>query len=386
MALLGIGDLSGGGGAERFFSEVVDRYAARAKRRYDLTLVTDPRSFGRIQSAGCLSDATPVFLLHGRAALPDWLAYGRELVRLANRGAFDVLHVGLVSRYTVPVLWLLGLLPRERRPRIVVNVVDCGLAHTLADSTIIEGMEQRKSYWLHRLLFASTRLDGVFTWYRLLEQRLSDNALRGRPVIVAARHCFVDISRFRPAQEKDATIVFAARFVHVKRPLFFLDGIRYALGHAPQELRQWRFRMYGRGPLESNVRDAVRRYGLNSVVEVGYAADLADVFARSCAFVSTQDYDNFSSVAMLEAMAAGNAIIARSVGQTSMFVEHGRNGLLLDEDTPEGLGRALAAFAAQPEMHETYARRSRELTTTVHTFENFADGLEAFWDRVSSVR
>ena len=382
MALLGIGDLSGGGGAERFFAEVFERYRRWPERRYTLKFVTDPASLERLRRAGRLTDCAEVTVLARPRLLPEIIGYALQVRALAQRGAFDVLHVALVSRYLLVCLWLLRFLRRGRRPQLAVNVVDCTLAHTFFNPARIQGLEQRKSYWLHQLLFSTVPLDGVFTWYPLFEERLAGARPAGRPAVVAGRRCFVDTEQFRPARDKEALIVFAARFVEVKRPLFFVEGVRRALALAPDQFRGWHFHMYGRGPLEPELQATLRAHQLDGIIETSFAPDLAAVFTRSRAFVSTQEYENFSSVAMLEAMAAGNAIIARPVGQTAAFVEHRGNGLVLDADDPDGLARALVEYVCHPDCHNAFARRSRELVTEVHTFGNFALELESFWCRV----
>ena len=51
---------------------------------------------------------------------------------------------------------------------------------------------------------------------------------------------------------------------------------------------------------------------------------------------------------MNEAMAAGNVIIARDVGQTNLFVKDSLNGLLLKSDNPTGLADAIKWFINNP--------------------------------------
>lgn len=382
FVLLGIGDLAGGGGAERFFTDVYARYLAQGRRDRDIAFIADPLSVGHLRRAGCLRADTPVIELQRRAAVPDALGYAVQLLRMAHRGQFDILHVALLSRQFFPCLWLWRCLPRARRPALAVNVVDCTLAHTLAFPASISGTEQRKSYWMHRLLFRTVRCDGIFTWYRALARWLDAHPACGRPQVRTADHCFVDTVRFRPAAAKDPVVVFAARLVPVKQPLLFVEAVRLALQRAPAAFSDWQFRMYGRGVLHAQVRAAIADAQLESRIELGFCPDLAAELSRSRVFVSTQDYENYSSVAMLEALASGNAIIARPVGQTAAFVEHGENGLLAAQDTPAALAEALVQYVTRPQCHERYARRSRTLVEQVHTFDNFSRDLESFWSAV----
>jgi glycosyltransferase involved in cell wall biosynthesis len=108
---------------------------------------------------------------------------------------------------------------------------------------------------------------------------------------------------------------------------------------------------------------------------------MTHIFEESKCFISTQDFENFPSLAMNEAMAAGNAIISRNVGQTNLFVKHLINGVLTDSDTAEGLASAIEYYISHPQMHEGMQNESIRLTEEVHTFENFKFQIENFWDK-----
>ena len=86
---------------------------------------------------------------------------------------------------------------------------------------------------------------------------------------------------------------------------------------------------------------------------------------------------------MIEAMAAGNAIVAENYGQTSEFVKNGKNGFALDEPaTADAFADAIADYLAHPEKHERMAAQSRQLAIEVHTIDHFADDIMAFWSEV----
>jgi glycosyltransferase involved in cell wall biosynthesis len=106
---------------------------------------------------------------------------------------------------------------------------------------------------------------------------------------------------------------------------------------------------------------------------------MAPVFARSRLFVSTQAFENFTSLAMLEAMAAGNAVIAEDVGQTREFVRPGENGHLVTSATADAFADAMADYLRHPERQDAMATESRRVATEVHTIEHFAGDITTFW-------
>jgi glycosyltransferase involved in cell wall biosynthesis len=146
----------------------------------------------------------------------------------------------------------------------------------------------------------------------------------------------------------------------------------------------WRFEMYGAGVLDAQVRQRIADLGLGGVVTLSRAHDLSPVFARSRLFVSTQAFENFTSLSMLEAMAAGNAIVAEDVGQTSEFVRGGENGFLVSPASPDTFADAIAAYMRATDRHDAMAAASRAIATEVHTIEHFAGDIVAFWREVVS--
>jgi len=109
---------------------------------------------------------------------------------------------------------------------------------------------------------------------------------------------------------------------------------------------------------------------------------MSEVFAESKCFVSPQDFENFPSMAMAEAMINKNAIIARNVGQTSLFVKDGINGLLIHPDSEEGLCTALEDYIINNDKYRSFGEESLKLMQTIHTPENFIVQIDDFWASV----
>jgi len=144
----------------------------------------------------------------------------------------------------------------------------------------------------------------------------------------------------------------------------------------------WRFEIYGEGELKREIEDYILQNKLAGFVKLMGNGTMEDIFPRSRCFVSTQDYENFPSMSMMEAMYYGNAIIARHVGQTELMVENGKNGYLLREDTVKCLASTIKEFLEKPSAHTAMGEESKRLTREVHTYPNFRKQAEAFWANV----
>jgi glycosyltransferase involved in cell wall biosynthesis len=380
IVMAGISDLTGSGGAERRFADTVDLYLRYPEARFEVYLVTDDRSLAALRRIGKLTDDRRVVTY--RARFSRWrIALHMTLVLafLFFRHRFALVHIALPNKKYLPVLFLLGLLPVPVRPRFAITVVNAHIGKPGYPTSFGRDREEAK---IHELYVRHIRLDGILTWYEAVKNYLQGR-YRGRaPVIMAAQACSADFSRFQAAREKLPWIIFAGRLDDQKHPFMFIEGVALALRREPELFRGWRFFLYGRGPLENEVKAAIAARGLGDRLALGAAADLAPVFAQSKLYVSTQEYENFPSLAMHEAMAAGNAVIARNVGQTSRFVHEGENGFLMQEETAEGLAAALVRYAKSAERHAAMAAESVRIATVVYGPEKYLKNLEEFWTRV----
>jgi len=381
-----VGDLSGSGGAERYFSDLHQHF--RRSGSVTSVLITAVSSLRRLKESGRVAVEQGIVALPlgetpavSRASL--LLTTVRLLWTTLGRG-FDVVHICLPTTTYVPYAALLGMLPRPLRPAITLSVIDCTLAPNL-EAPAVADLYERQVVSAHRMFARWTRLDGIFTWYQAFAEVARRIGMFSRSTtIVPAKYCFTDPARFQPARARDRVIVFAGRLSSQKRPLLFVDAIARLVAKEPSLVEGWRVEMYGKGPLEDEVRRRVAAHNLGPVLRLTHAADLSGVFARSRLFVSTQAIDNFTSLAMLEAMAAGNAVIAEDVGQTREFVRDRENGLLVKDATPDGFAAAIAQYLRNSSDHERMSAASRSIAVDVHTIEHAAADITAFWRTVAA--
>lgn len=387
LVMLAVGDLSGSGGAERQFADLHRHLSSSATD--DVYLITSRAARSRLRAAGRASTGRRVIALGlGRRPAAGGIATAWATLRLAWTTMwrrFDLVHLCLPTPTYVPYAALTTHLPRAVRPAVTLTVIDCTVAPNLGSGEPRDTYE-RQVLGAHNLYFRWTRLDGVYTWYTAF----ADLANRGRllpasAVVRAARYCFTDPTRFAPAA-KQRSIVWAGRFSAQKRPLLFVDAIAELRARWPSLVEGWRIEMYGAGPLADDLARRIAAHGLGETVAVSRTPDLSPVFGRSRLFVSTQADENFTSLAMLEAMAAGNAVIAEDVGQTSEFVRSGENGRLVGAPTAEAFASAIADYLREPGRHDAMAAASRRLATDVHTIEHFADDIAAFWREAAGSR
>jgi glycosyltransferase involved in cell wall biosynthesis len=363
---------------------VVARHHEWTSGTFELWLVADSKTVHALDRSGHALPEDRVVRLEDasgplRSTAFPRLALARRIANLQARTGFDLVYVPLPSPRYLPALWVLASLPASRRPRLAIGVVDCTLANSYRRGRWRFGSEQWKIDWVYRAFFRGLPLDGVLTWYRAVREAFDGGAIPSRPLVHASPFCFVDVDRFRPALVKQRRIVYAARFSEQKRPVLFLEAVARLVELCPERLSDWQIEMYGSGPLEGLVRAARDRLGLTERVVLGRTSDLAPVLAASRVFVSTQAHENFSSLAVLEAMASGNVVVAFGVGETWRFVRDRENGILVLEENAIALADGLAAVLDRPiAAVDELGSCSRAMATCDFAPERFLIDFESF--------
>lgn len=124
-----------------------------------------------------------------------------------------------------------------------------------------------------------------------------------------------------------------------------------------------------RGPIESHIRSS----GMVEHVEMtGYQQDVRPFIAIADIVAITSSSETFS-IAILEAMAMGKAIVASNIGGASEQVADGENGFLFPANDIPALAErieriAVSGFAAE------MGRKSRMLVSERFTIEKMLDG------------
>lgn len=177
----------------------------------------------------------------------------------------------------------------------------------------------------------------------------------------------VDTSVFRPraadearklfAVPSDAFVVLAMRGLRpLQNPLTIIRAFRRLLAVRPDAVLLLKL-----GPGDEGLPPDVRRE-LETIdpdrVQVVPAlphASLADLYAAADVCVSVPSSDG-TSVALLEAMASGCAVVASDLPANREWIRDGENGLLVSAD---GLAAALERLAAAPATRADWGRAAR---------------------------
>lgn len=172
-----------------------------------------------------------------------------------------------------------------------------------------------------------------------------------------------------PRQQDQVVIVSVMRLAARKRPVQFLKTLRAVRAQVPSSIRL-EVRIIGDGPKREAMRGYLDQHQMSDWVELTGQLDqprIRELFRDADLYASPATLESFG-IAALEARCAGLPVVAFAGSGVSDFVEHGRNGLLVDSDA--AMAAALAGLARSPAGRQALSEHNRQ------TDSGFS------WDRV----
>ena len=305
-----------------------------------------------------------------RAVCPvrDSVALGR-LVALCRRERFDVVHTHSSKA------GVLGRLAARLTGARTVHTPHVFAFDRIAPGRCYLAIERLAARWTDRLVVLSDyQLHQVYRYGLLPPERVSKVPNGVDPTLFGG--CGRGAARVRLGLDADAGVaLFMGRFCLQK-------GAETALAAAEMLLaggERFVLAMVGTGPEESGLRRQVERAGLGRSVRFFGPTDEAPLFYAACdVVVAPSRYEGMSYV-MLEAKAAGRAIVTTVVSGMEEFVRHGHDGFLIPPDNAEMLADALRGLAARREELDRMGGRGREGMPLAWHAEQTARALQAIY-------
>lgn len=291
-------------------------------------------------------------------------------------------------------VWDLYRLCRRERPDVL---------HTHAWGTLIEGLVaarlagvpvvvhgehgtlQLKPYQVRIQRWAWGLADQVLSVSRKLTERISASTAFPASRIRTIQNG-VDLDRFlarERAAARDAIGVPAealvigtvGRLVPVKDHANLVEALSIIRDNGVDFIAL----IAGEGPLRQSLETAVAAHELTRRVRfLGHRADIENVFAALDVFVLPSRSEGMSNT-ILEAMAAGAAVVATRVGGADELVEDGRSGLLVPAEAPDALARALMEVTRSPDMRRQMGRAGRLKAETEFGLQRMLGDYEALY-------
>lgn len=165
-----------------------------------------------------------------------------------------------------------------------------------------------------------------------------------------------------------------ARLDYAKNPLFAVEVARLL---APEG---YTFKLIGGGELEPEVRELIRRYGLEESVTITGALprrEALEALRDAGAFLLPSLFEGLP-MAPLEAMQMGIPVVAANVSGLSEIIESGVSGILIDAYDPKRYAEAIRSLEA-PDKRRQMIAEGRKTVAARFTYERtLAQHLELY--------
>ncbi|MEZ6233638.1 MAG: glycosyltransferase family 4 protein [Phycisphaerales bacterium] len=358
-----------GGGAQRLALNLAEAIAAQGGERRSVAIA--------LRHAGAFAEAqrpigVEVHALNAsRASKASVLRAAWQLRGLLRRINAGVVHVHGSGCVVVTALATLGW---RDRPRLVFTWHDSG--SVLGG----RGLSTRLTRWALR------RCDALYGSSKSVADRLHEALGPRHPVGVLVNG--VPERPLTQAIEADAArVLWMGRLVPVKDPELMLRALARVKGELrPTEDATTPFECVLAGAalphaaaFERQCRDLHASLGLNGAVSMpGWVGDTAGLLASSNIGVQSSRSEGLS-MALLEQMMAGLAIVATDVGDTLRAIEHERTGLLVPPGDEAALGDALTRVVRDADLRRRLGHAARERALREFSLEAMAgQALEAY--------
>jgi glycosyltransferase involved in cell wall biosynthesis len=148
--------------------------------------------------------------------------------------------------------------------------------------------------------------------------------------------------------------------VGVLRPGKGHDLLLEAAATVRHEAKDVRFVLVGDGPLRSSLEEQIERLHIGSIVRLlGTEEDARLVYAGFDICVQSSDSEGLPNV-VLEAAAAGLAIVATDVGGTSEVITSGVDGILVAKRNRDAIASAIVSLAGDPGLRQRLGAAARQ--------------------------
>jgi glycosyltransferase involved in cell wall biosynthesis len=299
-----------------------------------------------------------------------------ELYRLIRSHQFDIVHTHMSK-----AALLGGCAARLARARIVVNT-----AHNLG-SIAMPRAWLRALFWIYDKLLLSLTADAVVT----VSERVRDTVVRNG--LLSARKVFSihngirptpgDVHSFAPLEAIDVgrdrlVVGTVARLVWFK-------GLHDLVAAAPAVVKafpQTVFVLVGDGPQRDHLEHEANELGVAAnFIFLGERHDVPSLLRGFDLFVLPSVSEGLP-ITILEAMAAGKAVIATEVGGVPELVEHGVTGLLVPPRDPTALGAALISLLGDRPRRSAMGRSGRQRLARAFNAERMVAETDALFQRL----
>jgi len=342
---------------------------------YDLIQRGDRRRFSYLVCAlgrgGGVADMlqeidVPVYVL-GRRSFWDFSAFQR-LLRLIRDNNVDIVHTHLFSSH----LW---------------GRLAAFLSKGVTTFSTEHNMSEWKNIWRkYADRFSACRTEKIIAVSSPVRDSLiSVCGIKAGKVMVVKNGLNLDRFPTLPDRErklKELNLSADTALVGMAAALTPKKGHRYlieAISRITARRKNTCFLLLGEGELKKQLEKMIRARGLRGLVLLlGNRPDALEIIALLDVFVLSSVREGLS-LALLEAMALGRAVVATAVGGSAELIKDGVTGLLVPPADAASLAGAIERILDRPELGKELGREARRRVVTDYDFSSTVQAYERMY-------
>ncbi len=296
----------------------------------------------------------------------DWIAFWK-IFKIIRREKPDIIHTHTAKAGTLGRL--AGILYKITHVPCLMSHVSVKLVHTFhghvfsgyfgrLKSFVFIRIEKILALFTVRLITVSDKLkEELVKKYRIAPEKKID--------VVELGFELDDLLRLEPRPESDCVNVgIIGRLVPIKNHKMFLKVIS-DMGSACRQGRQGirdkvKFHIIGDGELRRELEGYAGKSGIGDVVEFrGWITDLVEIY-QELDIVALTSLNEGTPVSLIEAMAAGRAVVATRVGGVADIVKDNETGYLIDSENCADFADKLSDLVSDYDKRNQFALSGRE--------------------------
>jgi glycosyltransferase involved in cell wall biosynthesis len=347
--------LPGSGGIEKSVLHLATGLRARG-HEVEITAIPDSWVWKQAQEKGFVTLPVAVRNQHDFAAL-------RPYTQIFRRGNYDIVNVHFSPDYLIPAL-------AAKR---------AGQRGVVMTRYIVKPWRGVK-----RWLYGDTLYERILAVSEAVRGALLAGGIAPERVITVHGGVEIPTETLAPAPLREelhlppeaVLIGIVSRIAPEKGHRFLLEAMRDVDSRAV-------CLVVGEGPDEAGLQEFVRANGLESRVRfLGWRLDSAAIMTALDIVVQPSLWEEACSLAIMEAMSLGKALIVTRVGGNPELVLHEQSGLVVPKEDSVALAAALNTLVRSSETRQRMGKAARERQRAGFSIETMTAGTEKVYSEL----
>lgn len=302
-----------------------------------------------------------------------------KLFQLITRERPDIIHTHTAKAGTLGRLagLLYNLMQYVKGSRQYVKLI-----HTFHGHVLVGYFGRLKTLafiWIERILAKFTNRIIVVSNV-IKKELLALNVGTAKNVIVIPLGLELDRLLAIPASNSfQLTVGIIGRLTPIKNHYLFLDAARNLLDL--NSVANVKFLIVGDGELRAHLQDYSKQLGLEDhVVFTGWKRNLSELYSQ-IDIVALTSLNEGTPVSLIEAMAAGRAVVATNVGGVKDLVNEER-GFLVESGDIDGFVSALRSLLENERLRKRLGQVGREFVRNNFTKERLVRDMSLLYENI----